>query len=627
MISDTIGGEFRGSPSYLNFIQNSCNINYLEVEMAANIRKPADDLHPYRVKYLTDPSQDELRELALKHSKNVLVSKYGNLNKITRNKARMANRTYIIEDPKNSADFSSNIIAGENAAKYLDLQRDYIEKCGTLIEIQGYIGLGEQAVPIQFLYTPDGANIAGMQKVLLFPRSDVESPERLKEPFKPEMRLVYTAECPAKGLPGDQGIIVDIYNFTTYVIGPDYFGESKKGGLRMFCEYMYQRGGLVLHAGAKLVKVKGNTFSMTIKGLSGTGKTTTTFSKQGELTQPIQDDMVTLWAGGKISITENGCFAKTFGLTPESEPIIYDGTVNKDAWVENVYQDPSGGYDFSKELLTIDEVKKYKDVLIFTGADEKNIDAFINREVSIKEVLDGNGVPKDGWDFVVWTQNGRSIIPMHAIKDAADLHKIPDVRFMGILNRDEGADAATPGIIKFVSPEQAAGYFMLGETSKTSAAGKERGKTRSPFTQPFFPRRMELQAIRFKELVATMPDVITWMMNTGFIGGDSRDVEAGKALKVKIRHSSAMLEALVEDKIKWTSDPDFGYLIPDIAAPENSELMKAVPAEILYPKVFYEKNGRMEEYSKWVNSINTARKAFLEKNNVAAEIINSVCGK
>ena len=39
-------------------------------------------------------------------------------------------------------------------------------------------------------------------------------------------------------------------------------------------------------------------------GPRGTGKTTTTFSKQGEVTQPIQDDMVAIWPGGELSITD-----------------------------------------------------------------------------------------------------------------------------------------------------------------------------------------------------------------------------------------------------------------------------------------------------------------------------------
>ena len=49
-------------------------------------------------------------------------------------------------------------------------------------------------------------------------------------------------------------------------------------------------------------------------GLSGTGMTTATFTTQLG-SQPVQDDFVALMPGGNVYTTENGCFAKTFGLT------------------------------------------------------------------------------------------------------------------------------------------------------------------------------------------------------------------------------------------------------------------------------------------------------------------------
>ena len=72
--------------------------------------------------------------------------------------------------------------------------------------------------------------------------------------------------------------------------------------------------------------------------------------------------------------------------------------------------------------------------------------------------------------------------------------------------RDQDALNATEVLRFFGSPEQAAGFFMLGETTQTSAAGKDRGRTRSPFTQPFFPLSHKLQALRFSELAATFPN-------------------------------------------------------------------------------------------------------------------------
>lgn len=578
---------------------------------------------PFDVEYIDNPSQAELRQLALAHTPSVQKTKVGSINKVSRNKSRVAQYTYIIDtEPR----WSAQTIAPEKAAELIERQRQYIKDAGKLIAIDGYVGLGRHALGSTWLYTPEAANIAGMQQILAFPRSDVESPAQLAEPFKPTFRLIYTPDLMLDDMPGRQAIIVDMENWTTYVMGPDYFGESKKGVLRMLNHYVYEKGGLVLHAGAKAVSRKdGQSITMTVMGLSGTGKTTTTFSKQGEVTEPIQDDMVSLWPHGSLSVTENGCFAKIDGLSLETEPIIYQATISADAWLENAFVEEDGSFDFNKGILTVADVKRLRDILIQTGANEDNVDKYISGKVKAEEVVDALGVPADGWDFVKWTQNGRSIVPMSSIPGAADLHDIPAVKSMGILNRDEGRDAAMPGILRFTSPEQAAGYFMLGETSKTSAAGKERGKTRSPFTQPFFPGKHGLQAKRFAELAATMPDVSMWLMNTGYVGGDANDVKADRALKIKIRHSSAMLEALLTDGVKWKRDPDFGYEIVDVDAPENAPLLEKVPAEILEPRRYFESAGRSDEYRAWVEQMKSGRREFLKNFQVGASIIEATC--
>ncbi len=582
---------------------------------------------PYKVKYITDPTQKELREMALKHTPSIMTTAYGNVNKMTRLKARMAKLTYCIALESEKGNFSGNVINPAKARELIERQKAYVEKQGMLIEINGYYGYGEGAVPVQWLYTEEAANVAGMQQVLAFSRSAIETKEELQQPFSPMFRLVYAAGMKLEDMPGNLAIVVDLDNWTTHVMGSDYFGETKKGALRMLNEHVYRLGGLVLHAGAKKVTIDGKDMTMGIMGLSGTGKTTTTFSKQGELAQPIQDDMIVIWPNGKVTITENGCFAKTFGLTPQTEPVLYAGSTHPEAWVENVFPNPDGTYDFSKTRLTPDEVARLKDILIETGAPSRNVEDFISGKVKIDDVVDEYDIPEDGWDFTVWTQNGRSIIPMRAIKDAASFDNIPPLRSLGILNRDEGPEAAVPGIVRLGTPELAAGYFMLGETSKTSAAGKERGKTRSPFTQPFFTSPFGLQAKRFGELAEKLPGLQTWLMNTGYVGGDQKDEEKGEALKVKIRHSSAMLEAMLSGKIRWKRDPDFGYEIVDVDAPESAELVSRVPKEILNPKVFFENKGRGDLYKTWVEKMKTEREAFLKKFDVDSNIVQAVASR
>jgi len=113
-------------------------------------------------------------------------------------------------------------------------------------------------------------------------------------------------------------------------------------------------------------------------------------------------------------------------------------------------------------------------------------------------------------------------------------------------------------------------------------------------------------------------------MNTGFVGGDQRDVAAGRALKVKIAHSSAMLEHLLAERITWKDDPDFGYQIVDVEARENQALLKQVPDEILNPRLFYQRHGRLDEYRAWVDRIKEERRGFLERMGVGEEILRHV---
>jgi ATP-dependent phosphoenolpyruvate carboxykinase len=96
---------------------------------------------------------------------------------------------------------------------------------------------------------------------------------------------------------------------------------------------------------------------------------------------------------------------------------------------------------------------------------------------------------------------------------------------------------------------------------------------------------------------------------------------------VKIPHSSAMLEAMLSGKIKWKKDPDFGYEIVDVDAKENAELLKKVPREILNPRLFFEKNGRMEEYKTWVENMKKEREAFLNKFSVDKRIVDAVVNR
>src|SRR5262245_32672850 len=118
----------------------------------------------------------------------------------------------------------------------------------------------------------------------------------------------------------------------------------------MWNNIVNDRGGLAMHAGCKIIPVGGRSRVALIIGLSGTGKTTTTFSKQND-SQPVQDDFLAVMPDGSVHATENGCFAKTFGLSEEAEPAIYRAVLKPTSYLENVSQ-KNGTLDFFDESYT-----------------------------------------------------------------------------------------------------------------------------------------------------------------------------------------------------------------------------------------------------------------------------------
>jgi phosphoenolpyruvate carboxykinase (ATP) len=444
---------------------------------------------PEAKRVFRNPSPEELETLAAKMP-TARPTKYGNLNVQTKVLARSKRSTYLVTD---EPDGQNQSIPTEEAAEWADRQDEYIAG-QEMVQIDGYIGNDPEFRTTARLYVEAAnANIAGMQQQLYFGPAE--------EDFEPELTVVYTPNLKAEGFPDDRLIMVDLEQGVTRVFNSDYFGESKKGGLRMWNKLVYDRGGLPLHAGCKIIPTEdGDKVCLTV-GLSGTGKTTTTFTRQnGSL--PVQDDFVAWMPDGHVYVTENGCFAKTYGLNPEDEPTIYGAVTQPDSYLENVSQHG-------------DDVDFY---------DES------------------------------YTQNGRATFPFHVIESAADA-EIEGADFLLILNRNENV---IPAVAKLEGP-QAAAYFMLGETKGTAAGGAdEAGKSlRVPGTNPFFPMPHDLQGNRLLELLEEHP-LEVYLLNTGRVGGPEDDE---RSKKVRIKHSSAIVKGIAERTIEWERDPDFGYLV------------------------------------------------------------------
>jgi phosphoenolpyruvate carboxykinase (ATP) len=453
-----------------------------------------------------DPTHERLRELALERMPRVTVTEFGNINYQAEVTSRLSRSTFFVSDHE----IHQNRISRAEAEEWARRQDEHIASQEMLL-IEGRVGPDPSfSTPSRLMIEAGQANIAGMQSQLFFPPAPGGFPQ---------FTVIYTPSLPAPGKPDDRLIIVDLDNWVTRVLGSDYFGESKMGSLRMWGKLAHDLGGLALHAGLKTFPAEstrpGLEESMLIIGLSGTGKTTTTFRQQaGSL--PVQDDFVALLPGGVIHTTENGCFAKTFGLDPDDEPTIYGGTTRSDAWLENVSVTPDGKVDF----------------------------------------FDTN-----------YTANGRSTFPLANIRHR-DPRDVPPARYLLMLNR---SDHIIPAVAR-LQRDQIPAYFMLGETKGTSAGGAaEEGKSlRVPGTNPFFFDDDALQGNRLLELLETMPDLEAFVLNTGRVGGEG---EGSKM--VRIQDSSAIVQGIVEGTISWEADQDFGYEVAtSVPGVEDLELLQ-----------------------------------------------------
>ena len=498
-----------------------------------------------------NPSPQELRELTSRMP-NAKHTEFDNYNVQTRVVSRSKGSTYIATDrPEEHSDQS---IDRAEAARIAGRQDEYIAGQDMLV-VDGYIGNDpEHRVPARLYIESASANIAGMQRWLYF---DAENPG---EHFEPRLTIIYTPSLDAPGYPDDRVVVVDLQAGVTRVLNSDYFGESKKGGLRMWNKLTYDRGGLSLHAGCKVVPTARGEQAMLIIGLSGTGKTTTTFTRQND-SKPVQDDFVALYPGGRVVATENGCFAKTFALDPKFEPTIHGAVCKPEAYLENVSQDDRGKVDFFDTS---------------------------------------------------YTHNGRAVFRMDALGWHKDAREVKAVEHLLILNRNENI---IPAVAR-LNREQAALYFMLGETQGTSAGGKdEEGKfLRVPGTNPFFPLRHEQQGNRFLELLDSCGFAV-YLLNTGRVGGPEGE---RSSKKVTIPYSSAVVKAIAEGTIEWEIDPDFGY-----------EIATSVPGiddpEILQPRKLYERTDRGEEYAGIVQRLKAERRNYLEKfPGLQSEIVQAI---
>ena len=330
----------------------------------------------------------------------------------------------------------------------------------------------------------------------------------------------------------------------------------------MWNDIVYNKGGLALHAGLKVIPTADGDKVFMIIGLSGTGKTTTTFTTQnGSL--PIQDDFVGLMPGGHAYGTENGCFAKTFALDPDFEPSIHGAVVKPTTYMENVFQDDAGSVDFNNEH---------------------------------------------------YTKNGRAVFSMDDLLAHGDARDVGTVDYLLILNRNENI---IPAVSKL---EPGAGRRVLharrDDRHRRPGGAAEEGKfLRVPGTNPFFPLPHGLQGNRLLELLATHP-IETYLLNTGRVGGKDDD---DRSKKLRIPDTSACVKGIAEQTIAFDDGPRLRLPGRRRRCPDLDD------DEKLQPRRLYERQGRGDEYAAIVERLKNERVEHLQQfTQLSEEIIKAV---
>ena len=168
------------------------------------------------------------------------TTEFGSANYITSVRSRSAKFTEIVFKPtKEHERILSEVV------RYLEnrAQRDGSQNT-ELVTIDRIMCLrsGYQT-PIRFFVTKRYARLAYMWGKMLF------KPD--KPVTRPAFTIIDVPEWP------ERKILVDPNSFTTFILGSDYCGEVKKAGLRMMM-YLHKtrRGGLGLHAGSKVLRVR-----------------------------------------------------------------------------------------------------------------------------------------------------------------------------------------------------------------------------------------------------------------------------------------------------------------------------------------------------------------------------------
>jgi len=414
-------------------------------------------------------------------------------------------------------------VPDERQRKIIEAAADYLVSSGVqLLVMDKQMGLHpEHAHHCRTIVTAKYARLLVMWDKLIF---NLPLSEEEKEPGQILIMVPEWGEVAKKLELPPRVIFCDALNRVTFVLGTDYFGEIKKGHLRMAMYLEKTRfkegkgGGLGVHAGGKVIRAldaksgtledKGALFF----GLSGTGKTTLSVhhfwldAAKKETVVIRQDDFFVMTEDGAAFGTEDNAYIKTEGLEPEGQPLLYTGAISPSAILENVYTDP--------KTLDVDFFRY--DHPFGSGGQCLN-----GRGIVVRRELDftDNRVDLDRVDLIFFITRRETIVPPAARLD----------------------------------PEQAAAYFMLGESIITSAADPTKAgqSVREVGTNPFIVGSEGEEGNLFYRIIKKNPSVQCFLLNTGGFGG--REIERSSEPL-----DSSVAVAKLRGYLGGTKHPDIG---------------------------------------------------------------------
>ncbi|EPZ52320.1 phosphoenolpyruvate carboxykinase (ATP) [Bacteriovorax sp. BAL6_X] len=325
-------------------------------------------------------------------------------------------------------------------------------------------------------------------------------------------------------LRSETAVVTCLKSKITIIAGTLYAGEIKKSMFAAMNYLLPESNIMPTHSGASRLD---NGEVSIFFGLSGTGKTTLSTDTGTFL---IGDDEHGISEAGTFNF-EGGCYAKTYKLSKEGEPEIYEASNRFGALLENVVLDESTGrVDFYDKSLS---------------------------------------------------ENGRASYPLEFISELEKTSRGDIPKHVFFLSAD--AFGVLPPVAK-LTKEQAMFYFVLGYTAKlagTEIGVKEPTATFSScFGAPFMLRHPSEYAKLLGEYIDKLGFNV-WMVNTGWTGGA---YGTGQRFPLNItRQIIRNIQANNLQNVETEKDPVFGLNIPKIVG--------EIPSTILNPKKSWEDQG------------------------------------